>query len=276
MVHCHDIFWFSDAAMASLVMAQTLVMVSVFCRSRHSLVMPWKILQIGEPGRTVEQFFHDVAWTKIQSTSSTTIELISAYLGRSKESLDEIELSIRLDLAVATYGGYFRYVISQTERNEPKQAVNAFAMLMASQRQLCQQRLPEKRTEHNSRDRLYNAILDLLSEKKLSFPSDEVDHSGVNLVKSLQECLWYIDGQHSVFVQQSCHIPAVFSQFVNYNVPKKSKHRKRQICNTMFFLVSTDRCSAFFKHHSGSKRSGSSSMQTSSHSPGASHNTVTT
>ena len=72
-----------------------------------------------------------------QSTSSTTIELISAYLGRSKESLDEVELSIRLDLAVATYGGYLRYVISQPERNELKQAVNAFAMLMASQRQLC-------------------------------------------------------------------------------------------------------------------------------------------
>ena len=57
--------------------------------------MPWKILLNGEPGRTVEQFFHDVAWAKIQSTSSTTIKLISAYLGRS---LDEIELSIRLDL----------------------------------------------------------------------------------------------------------------------------------------------------------------------------------
>ena len=112
------------------MMAQTLVMVSVFCRSRHSLVMPWKILQIGEPGRTVEQFFHDVAWAKIQSTNSTTTELISAYLGRSKESLDEVELSIRLDLAVATYGGYLRYVISQPERNELKQAVNAFAMLM--------------------------------------------------------------------------------------------------------------------------------------------------
>ena len=26
--------------------------------------MPWKIMQIGEPGRTVEQFFHNVAWVK--------------------------------------------------------------------------------------------------------------------------------------------------------------------------------------------------------------------
>lgn len=91
-------------AMAALVMAQTLVMVSVFCRSRHSLLMPWKILQIGQPGRTVEQFFHDVAVAKIQGTSAMTIELISAYLGQSKESLDEIELSIQLDLAVAIYG----------------------------------------------------------------------------------------------------------------------------------------------------------------------------
>ena len=150
MVHCHG--FPMHRWLVLCMMAQTLVMVSVFCRSRHSLVMPWKILQIGEPGRTVEQFFHDVAWAKIQSTSSTTIELISVYLGRSKENLDEVELSIRLDLAVATYGGYLRYVISQPERNELKQAVNAFAMLMASQRQLCQQRVPEKRTEHNSPD----------------------------------------------------------------------------------------------------------------------------
>ena len=104
-------------------------------------------MQIGEPGRTVEQFFHDVAWAKIQSMSSTTIELISAYLSRSKESLDEIELSIRLNLAVATYGGYLRYVISQPERKEQKQAVNAFAKLMASQRQLCQQSREMDRTQ---------------------------------------------------------------------------------------------------------------------------------
>ena len=97
---------FADAATASLVIAQNLVMVSVLCRSRHSLLMPWKILQNGEPGRTVKQFFHDVALAKIQRASSTTMELISVYLGQSKESLDEIELSIRLDFAVSTYGGY--------------------------------------------------------------------------------------------------------------------------------------------------------------------------
>ena len=85
--------------------------------------MPWKILQIGEPDRTVEQFFHDVETAKIQGTSATAMELISAYLGHSKETLDEIDLSIQLDLAVATYGGKLQY--------KAKQAVNAFAVMMA-------------------------------------------------------------------------------------------------------------------------------------------------
>ena len=35
--------------------------------------MPWKILQIGEPGRTVEQFFYDVAWAKILAITSVFI-----------------------------------------------------------------------------------------------------------------------------------------------------------------------------------------------------------
>ena len=99
-------------------------------------------------------------------------------------------------------------------------------------------KIPEKRTEHNSRDRLYKAILDLRSEKKLSFPSDEVGHSGINLVKSLQECLWYIDGRHSVFAQQLCPIPAVFLQFVNYNNSEKSKHRKHPFGNMQCDVLS--------------------------------------
>ena len=75
----------SNAAMASLVMAQTLIMVCVFCSLRHNL-----------SGWVVEQFNHDVAWAKIHSLSSTTIELISDYLDQSKDSVDEIELSIWL------------------------------------------------------------------------------------------------------------------------------------------------------------------------------------
>ena len=37
----------SNAATASFVMVQTLIMVCVFCSLKHSLLMAWKVLQIG-------------------------------------------------------------------------------------------------------------------------------------------------------------------------------------------------------------------------------------
>ena len=178
-----------------ILLGTILVMTSVYCLSDHQVLMAWKIIHIGEPGRTVEQFFHDVAVSHIESSSSiSNIKLDCAYLGRSKESLDQIELSIQLDLAVAVFGGFLRYVVSQEQPAPREPTVNAFEVMMSSQRQLCLRRLPEKKTEHNSKDRLYNAILDLLQEKMLDFPPSEVDSVGINLVKTLQECLWYIDG----------------------------------------------------------------------------------
>ena len=170
-----------------------------------------------------------MAVSHIESSSSSSIsnvKLDCAYLGRSKESLDQIELSIQLDLAVAMFGGFLRYVVSQEQPAPREPTVNAFEVMMSSQRQLCLRRLPEKKMEHNSKDRLYNAILDLLQEKMLDFPPSEVDSVGINLVKTLQECLWYIDGRHKNFEKQSCPIPAIFSRFVGFNLPEKSKHRK--------------------------------------------------
>ena len=32
----------------------------------------------------------------------------------------------------------------------------------------------------------------------LDFSTNEVDNAGVNLVHTLQECLWYIDGRHAI------------------------------------------------------------------------------
>ena len=52
------------------------LMVSMFCRSRHSLLMPWKILQIGELGRTVEQFVCDVARAKILAITSFSLLIV--------------------------------------------------------------------------------------------------------------------------------------------------------------------------------------------------------
>lgn len=48
-----------------------------------------------------------------------------------------------------------------------------------------------------------------------------------NTVSVLRDVLWYIDGHHSKLAEWSCGIPIVLKQFTSFNVPERSKHRKR-------------------------------------------------
>ena len=187
-------------------------------------------MQIGNPEQTIEQYFHDVVAGHIDSSSHTCVVLRDAFLGRSKDNLNQIDMGILLSLAVTLFGGYLRYVTSQRETSVEKPTANVFEVMMASQRQLCLQKLPEKKKEYNSKDRLYNSIVHLLQEKDVAFSSTEVDHVVVNLVRTLQECLWYIDGPHANFEYHSSLIPDVFSRFTGFNVPEKSKH-SREVCS---------------------------------------------
>ena len=73
-------------------------------------------MQIGQPGRSIEQFYHDVASSKIQGTQGITLK--SAYLSRSKDSLDEVELFVALDEAVSLFGGFLHYITTQTSESQ--------------------------------------------------------------------------------------------------------------------------------------------------------------
>ena len=107
---------------------------------------------------------------------------------------------------------------------------DAFAILMCSSRQQnARQTLPSKVTNvRNKKDELYNAIVTFLEKEELSWSPSEV-HQGVasNTVSVLRDVLWYVDGHHSKLAERSCGIPVVFKQFTSFNVPERSKHRKR-------------------------------------------------
>ena len=68
-------------------------------------------MQIGNPGLTIEQHFHDIVAVHIDSSSRTCVVLQDAFLGRSKDNLDQIDMGILLSLAVTSFGGYLRYVM---------------------------------------------------------------------------------------------------------------------------------------------------------------------
>ena len=67
---------------------------------------------------------------------------------------------------------------------------------MSSQRQLSQPGLPASVTVRTRKDQLYNDFLGLLRDENALFPAGEVDSSGKNSVKTIVECLWYVDGHH--------------------------------------------------------------------------------
>jgi len=50
-------------------------------------------------------------------------------------------------------------------------------------------------------------------------------------VKTLVDVLWYLDGHHNTLIKQSCPIPSHFANFVGFNKPELSKHRKHQNTN---------------------------------------------
>ena len=94
----------------------------------------------------------------IDSSSRTCVVLQDAYMRRSKDNLDQIDMRI----AVTSFGGYLRYVTSQRKIPAEKSSMTAFEVIMASQCQLCLRKLPEKKKECNSKDRLYNLVVELL------------------------------------------------------------------------------------------------------------------
>ena len=74
-------------------------------------------------------------------------------------------------------------------------------------------------------------MMGLLREENALFPAGEVDSSSKNFVKTIVECLWYVDGHHEKLKKQCAPIPDYYARVTGYNLPELSKHRKRQGTN---------------------------------------------
>ena len=110
---------------------------------------------------------------------------------------------------------------------------NAFELMMASQRQRSLKTMPDLIEQPRTRkQRLRNSIITFLREKKCPWRgTDEVTSQGQSFISALTDALWTVDGRHHVFSNQSVLIPSVFFNFVGYNRPELSKHRKRTVSN---------------------------------------------
>ena len=76
---------------------------------------------------TVQQFYEQKVIHKLNSPEEVALE--AAFLGKSKESLDRIELSLSLDSAIPLFGPFLRYRTRSSEQVPPPSR-DAFAILI--------------------------------------------------------------------------------------------------------------------------------------------------
>jgi len=136
-------------------------------------------------------------------------ELDFASLGKSKELLDRIEFSSPLDVAIQMFGPFLQYYTKSISHSSPVR-INAFALMMSSQKQLSQPTLPTCLTEHTNKDKLHNSILIFFKSKGLLLSASIAHSTGKAFAKSLTDCLWTIDGHYDSLKRQLCPVPEVF------------------------------------------------------------------
>ena len=78
----------------------------------------------------------------------------------------------------------------------------------------------------NKKNQLFNDILHFLDLFAVTVEDSNKDELK-RLVVLLQNTFWHIDGHHHVFEQRALAVPSIFSTLRGYNVPERSKHRKR-------------------------------------------------
>ena len=152
-------------------------------------------------------------------------------MGKSKDKLDAIDLALPLEDAVAIFGHFLKYVVHDEDQKPREPLCSAFDIMMRVQKEVDSKALPARKPENNSKDHLYNALLTFFEDRQVKWHSSEVQQCGTALLKGLLDLLWYIDGHHHVFNQQSCPIPSVFADFQGFNRPELHGHRKRDSAN---------------------------------------------
>ena len=65
----------------------------------------------------------------------------------------------------------------------------------------------------------------------MGWSTDACEQQGNKFMNTLTETLWNLDGHAETLKSWGCGIPGMFEGFTGYNVPDKSKHRKRSHTN---------------------------------------------
>ena len=208
-------------------------------------MIPWMVAGL-EPAQTFVELFQQlcagsVVCLRDYAGRLQDSRLVRAFVGTAKDSLVAVDVNLPVSDVCRQFGSYVRLNCEKQGEGESSSCVarkNAFEIMMMSQKSLARKSELPSRIDRprNNKDKMFNDLVDLFEEKQWKW-SDGGDTHGSNFISNLRDGLWYIDGHHSTFETRSCSIPEPFDRFEGYNVPEKSKHRKRRTCNLSFDVL---------------------------------------
>ena len=107
--------------------------------------------------------------------------------------------------------------------------------------------VPSKVTEHNSKDRMKNKLIESLEQKQLGWSPDCVQTTGRNFLDLMTDVLWYTDRHAKTLESRGLAIPSLFSDFSGFNKLESHGHKqppmeatKLHTCNMNPFSISEE------------------------------------
>ena len=199
-----------------------LVNTSVISISRT--LLPWTILQVLEVEHSISDFFDMTVRPRI---SDCNCELLTAYIGQDKSSLDQVDTYLPVVAVTSSFGRYLKYSVSVSV--EPFQT-NSQLALEPSDNTSPLSAVLQPVNQRTKKDKLYNDILGFFVSANVTVKLSEVSCIK-KFITLLRDIFWHIDGHHHAFEQRAQPIPSMFDSFTGYNRPEQSKHRKRLTMN---------------------------------------------
>ena len=210
-----------------------------------ALAIPWTVCSV-QSAISFAQFFEKLKAGSTELFQSYAgklqqSELSQASIAKSKETpFSAVDKQLPVDEVCCQFGAYVKLSCCKQPVAQPstsRPVSNAFAILMSNRAAISQsQRLPDRIDTRNKKGKLFNDLVSLFEEEKWGWDSGGNTHGKQFLLK-LRDVIWYIDGHHGAFENRSLPIPEAFKAFTGYNVPERSKHRKRKAGNMSYDVL---------------------------------------
>ena len=127
-----------------------MALINVTVVSEWSTLLPWKITSADLGKESIKEYYECTLSTGIDDAFN---QLSKAFLGRSKDNLDLIELNVELQQAVSMFGHFLKFVVTKQIVDTPPSR-SAVDVLMSAQRNLCAPRMPKKITRESPTKKL--------------------------------------------------------------------------------------------------------------------------